>query len=293
MWSSSRPTNATASPPTAVVAKPAAVEAGPTTSPTVTADKMTFDNGSKTFLGEGNAVMQDKDVTLVADRVRFNKQTNEAWAEGHVRVNQAAQEWVAPSAYYNFATRRLKADEARGFVDPLYLHVQNLEQVGTNHYVFARSTVTTSDLEHPGYHLKPKHGERGRVTVCVLHDATVHLGEHAGVLVPARGLVAEGRHAAGRGHGGRQLAVGMLPAVQLHVEAEQGHATDGSCRRADGARLRHGRGPAVPLRRSAAHGLLTGYYHQRRGTERSRTMRLNIRPQPLPRRVAAQAVFDQ
>jgi LPS-assembly protein len=124
---------------------------------------------------EGNVVMQDKDVTLQADRVRYNKDTKEAWAEGHVRINQGAQEWIAPSAYYNFATQRLKAGEASGFVEPLYLHVQNLEQVGTNHYVFARSTVTTSDLEHPGYSLQSKHGETWTGDRLVLHDATVHL----------------------------------------------------------------------------------------------------------------------
>jgi LPS-assembly protein len=167
-------TNVTVAPPINVVAEAATNEIGETSAPTINAEKMTFDNVSKTFVAEGNAMMRDKDVTLVADRIRFNKQTNEAWAEGHVRINQGAQEWVAPSAYYNFGTRRLKADEARGFVDPVYLHVQNLEQVGTNHYVFARGTVTTSDLEHPGYYLQAKHGETWTGDRLVLHDATVH-----------------------------------------------------------------------------------------------------------------------
>jgi LPS-assembly protein len=169
-------TNVTVSPPPNVAAEPATNELGETSAPTINAEKMTFDNAAKTFLAEGSAIMRDKDVTLVADRIRFNKQTNEAWAEGHVRINQSAQEWIAPSAYYNFGTRQLKADEASGFVDPLYLHVQNLEQVGTNHYVFGHSTVTTSDLEHPGYSLQAKHGETWTGDRLVLHDATVHVG---------------------------------------------------------------------------------------------------------------------
>jgi LPS-assembly protein len=161
-------TNVTETPPANAVAYGSA--------PIMHFDRMTFDDTTKMAVWEGNVVMQDKDVTFVADRVRFNKQTNEAWAEGHVRINQGAQEWVAPSAYYNFGTRRLKADEASGFVDPLYLHVQNLEQVGTNHYVFARSTVTTSDLEHPGYSLQANHGETWTGDRLVLHDATVQAG---------------------------------------------------------------------------------------------------------------------
>lgn len=170
--------NAAVTGPTNVVAEPvpATSEAGPTTSPTITADKMRFEKDSETFLGEGNAMVRDKDVTLMADRIRFNKQTNEAWAEGHVRINQGAQEWIAPSAYYNFGTRRLKADEASGFIDPLYVHVRNLEQVGTNHYVFAQSTVTTSDLQTPGYYLQSKYGETWTGDRLILHDATAHEG---------------------------------------------------------------------------------------------------------------------
>jgi LPS-assembly protein len=170
-------TNAIAPPSTNdVVAEPAAEETGPTPSPTIVAEKLTFDNAAKTFLGVGNAMMRDKDVTLVADRIRFNKLTDEAWADGHVRINQGVQEWIAPSVYYNFGTRRLKADDASGFVDPLYLHVTNLEQVGTNHYVFGRSTVTTSDLERPGYSLHANHGETWTGDRLVLHDVTMHAG---------------------------------------------------------------------------------------------------------------------
>jgi LPS-assembly protein len=168
-------TTATETPPTNAAAEPAANETGPTLSPIMHFDKMTFDKTTKMAVWEGNVVMQDKDVTLQADRVRYNMDTKEAWAEGHVRINQGAQEWIAPSAYYNFGTRRLKADEASGFVDPLYVHVQNLEQVGTNHYVFARSTVTTSDLEHPGYFLQSKNGETWTGDRLALHNVTVHL----------------------------------------------------------------------------------------------------------------------
>ncbi|HTS18948.1 MAG TPA: LPS assembly protein LptD [Verrucomicrobiae bacterium] len=160
----------------AVTAEPGSSERGITPIPTINFDRMTFDNVANMSVFEGHVVARDKDATLVADRIRFNKQTSEAWAEGHVRLNQGAQEWVAPSLYYNFATKRVKADEARGFIDPLYLHVHNLEQVGTNHYVFASSTVTTSDLDHPGYTLQANHGEVWSGDRLVLHGVTVHAG---------------------------------------------------------------------------------------------------------------------
>src|SRR5437773_282848 len=139
--------------------QPAADVIAEGSAPTVHADKMTFDNSTKTYNAEGNVVIQDKDATLRADHVRYNQDSREAWADGHVRLNQGAQEWVAPSLYYNFGTRTLKTDDVRGFVDPLYLHVENLEQVGSNHYVFARCSVTTCDQEQSDYHLESAHGE--------------------------------------------------------------------------------------------------------------------------------------
>ncbi len=145
-------------------------------SPTVQAEKMSGSSSSKMYTAEGNVVIRDKDVTLRADRVRVNKETQEFWAEGNVRINQAAQEWVAPSAYYNFGTHTLKTDDARGFVDPLYLHIQNLEQVGTNHYVFGRASVTTCDQEHSDYRLEATHGEIWTGDRMVLNNAKLLLG---------------------------------------------------------------------------------------------------------------------
>lgn len=145
--------------------------------PTVHFDKITFDQSSQMMIGEGNVVIQDKAATLRADRVRYNKATKEAWAEGNVRLNQAAQEWAAPSMYYNFATHTLKTDDARGFVDPLYVHVEKFEQVGTNHYVFARNSVTTCDLEHSDYHVEAARGELWTGDRLVLHSATLRFGD--------------------------------------------------------------------------------------------------------------------
>jgi LPS-assembly protein len=261
------PTNAVVEPQTNAVAEPVPVaapipapgEGGITTTPTINAEKMTFDNVAKTFVAEGNAIMRDKDVTLVADRIRFNKQTNEAWAEGHVRINQGAQEWVAPSAYYNFATRRLKADEARGFIDPLYVYVRNLEQVGTNHYVFARTTVTTSDLEHPGYTLQSKHGETWTGDRLVLHDATVHIGDKTvfwfpivvwslkGDMPPA--VVTVGDNSLWGAFLESAFTWKLNKDMQLTFHADE--------------RTERGFGTGADLRYrfgNAAHGLLTGYY---------------------------------
>jgi LPS-assembly protein len=145
--------------------------------PTFHFDSMSTDNTSKMTLFEGHVVIQDKDATLQADHVRFNKETQEAWAEGHCRLNQSAQEWIAPSLYYNFGKRLVKAGDARGFIDPLYLHVENLEQLSTNHYTFTKGTVTTCDYDKSDYYLKATPGEVWTGDRLILHNAVLHVGD--------------------------------------------------------------------------------------------------------------------
>lgn len=143
---------------------------------TIDAENMTFDKASNTYLADGHVVIHDKDATLQADHVKYNTETKEAWAEGHVRLNQAAQEWVAPSLYYNFATRAVKTPQADGFVDPLYMRAENLEQATTNHYVFTRGSATTCDYDKPDYHFDATHGEIWPGSRVVLYNVTLRFG---------------------------------------------------------------------------------------------------------------------
>ncbi|HUI07624.1 MAG TPA: LPS assembly protein LptD [Verrucomicrobiae bacterium] len=146
-------------------------------SATIDAEKMNFDQVSKIYTAEGNVIIRYKDDTLRADRVKFNTETKDAWAEGHVRLNQPGEEWVAPSLFYNFDTHALKADNIRGFVNPLYLSGEQLQQVDTNHYVFTRGTATTCDYDRPDYHLEGTHGEIWPGDRVVMYDATLRFGD--------------------------------------------------------------------------------------------------------------------
>src|SRR5262249_18328656 len=147
------------------------------TGPSVQAEKMSGYGQSKTYTAEGNVVIQDNAAILHADHVRGDNETQEFWADGNVRVNQGAQEWVAPAAYYDFGKPLLKADVARGFVDPLYLSLEHLVQTATNHYTFATATMTTCDQQHPDYHLQAKRGEVFMGDRLILRDVTLRFGD--------------------------------------------------------------------------------------------------------------------
>ena len=145
-------------------------------SATIDAEKMNFDQPTKTYSAEGNVIIYYKGDVLRADRMKFNTETKDAWAEGNARLNRPGQEWTAPSLYYNFDTHALKIEHVRGFVDPLYLEGENLEQKGTNHYTFTRSSVTTCDYDKPDYHLEATHSEIWPDDRVVLYNATLRFG---------------------------------------------------------------------------------------------------------------------
>src|SRR5580692_6384083 len=143
---------------------------------TVDAEHQTFDQGTKIWIGDGHVVIRGKDATLQADHVKFNMGTKDAWAEGHVRLNQGAQEWVSQSIFYNFDSKALKTGHADGFVDPLYISADNLQQVKTNLYTLARGTATSCDYDNPDYHFEATHGEIWPGDRVVLYNVTLRFG---------------------------------------------------------------------------------------------------------------------
>jgi LPS-assembly protein len=143
---------------------------------TIDAEQLSFDRPSNTALGEGNVVIKYKGTTLRADRVRFNSTTKEAWADGHVRLDRGNEEWAAPAAYYNFETGEFKADEVRGFLDPLIVSGTSIHQVGSNHYAFATGTLTTCDYDPPHYRLQASHAEVWSGDRVTMYNVTVRFG---------------------------------------------------------------------------------------------------------------------
>ncbi len=146
---------------------------------TVDAEKLSFQeaDGQRIAVGEGNVVIRYQDAILQADRARYNAATKEAWAEGHVRLNRDGQEWVTDAIQYNFETRALKADEVRGFVNPVVVRGFGLEQTSSNTYVVAKATATTCDYDQPHYRLEARRAVIHAGQEIVLYNVTLRLGE--------------------------------------------------------------------------------------------------------------------
>lgn len=225
---------------------------------TIDAQELNFDRPAHLAHGKGDVVIHYKDAVLRADQVKFNTQTREVWAQGNVRLNRDGQEWVLPAAYYNFDTRVLQADSARGFFEPVYLNGQQIAQVASNHYTAARVTVTTCDYAAPDYRLQATHADIYPQDRVVLANCTLWLHDIPIFWLPVMSWSLIGDEqllTVNVGHSSRwglfeltTLHWRLNPHLQLDLHLDERHRRGF----APGADLRYNYGTAT--------GTLSGYY---------------------------------
>jgi len=143
---------------------------------TIDAKNLRVDREKQMAYGEGDVVLKYKDMTLRADKARYNIATDEVWAEGNVRLNRNNQEWVAPAGYYNMKTRDFKTDTGRGVFDSLTLRGDNVHMTGSNRYSVSKATLTTCDYDQPHYHLEATRADIFPGDHVVLYNVTLRFG---------------------------------------------------------------------------------------------------------------------
>jgi lipopolysaccharide export system protein LptC len=143
---------------------------------TIDAKNLRVERDKQMAYGEGDVVLKHKDMTLRADKARYNIATDEIWAEGNVRLNRANQEWVAPAAYYNMKTRAFKTESARGVFDSLVIRGENINMTASNRYGLSKATLTTCEYDQPHYRLEATRAEVSPGERIVLYNVTVRLG---------------------------------------------------------------------------------------------------------------------
>ncbi len=143
----------------------------------VDAEKLQFDRQTNLAVGEGNVVARYKGAVMRADRIRYNSATKDVWAEGNVRLNRGDQEWVSPALYYNFETRALQTDLARGVVEKIFVRADKVSSTVSNRTDITAVTLTTCDYDHPHYRLEAKRGEIFGNERVALYNVTVRLGD--------------------------------------------------------------------------------------------------------------------
>jgi lipopolysaccharide assembly outer membrane protein LptD (OstA) len=119
---------------------------------------LSFDTQSGDILAEGKTgqiIVSCGNIRLFADKVRFNKQTKQSRAEGHVRLIQGGMEWFADAVDYNFETGAINTGHTRAQLDDnVFFEGESATSSDKRQFVLKNSYLTTCDYDQPNWRLK-------------------------------------------------------------------------------------------------------------------------------------------
>jgi LPS-assembly protein len=107
--------------------------------------KVEFDLANNTASGTNGFCIRYGGAVLMADSATVDRDTGEAVADGHVRIEQGDQLWVGDHIRYNFKTHQMQTDQFRTGKTPLFAAGQKLQGNVTNQTYNARHAFVTSD----------------------------------------------------------------------------------------------------------------------------------------------------
>jgi LPS-assembly protein len=104
-----------------------------------------------TVTGTNGIFVQYGDAVLMADSATVNRQSGEAAADGHVRIEQqGGQIWIGDHIDYNFKTHLMRSEQFRTGKPPMFAGGTRLGGDMSNHVYTARQTfLTTDDVSDP------------------------------------------------------------------------------------------------------------------------------------------------
>lgn len=110
----------------------------------------------ETMTGTNGIFVQYGDSVLMADSVSVNRQSGDAVADGHVRIEQqGGQIWVGDHITYNFKTHQMRTEQFRTGDGALFAAGNGLGGDTSNRVYTARQTyVTTDDISDPAVRIR-------------------------------------------------------------------------------------------------------------------------------------------
>lgn len=100
----------------------------------------------------GGVTIEYQDIKLVADKITFNKRTNDTVAEGNVIVDQGPTRITATQAIYNLTSKTGTFFNSTGTMDPaMYFSGDRIEKVDEDTYRLTNGVFTSCDLDRPAW----------------------------------------------------------------------------------------------------------------------------------------------
>jgi len=85
------------------------------------------------------------EAVLMADSASVNRQTGEAVADGHVRIEMGGQIWLGDHINYNFKTQQMRSEQFRTGKPPVFASGEHLQGDISNKVFSAQHAFVTSD----------------------------------------------------------------------------------------------------------------------------------------------------
>lgn len=119
----------------------------------VNGDQIEYQAGTNLMIVKGNVSVIRGDTTLYADQIKFDRQTQQAYAYGHVVLETPQGEIWAEELEYDFKKGTGDFKSARLMSHPYYAWGESISRVDEDHFVMENGYLTTSDYDDPGYRI--------------------------------------------------------------------------------------------------------------------------------------------
>ena len=169
-------------PPTSVPNDAPAVSTLPPTSAAANSDIIIRADDDNTYVGDiatadGNVVIHTRGDVIFADHVIFDRATRVLIATGNARMFTNGKVYRGDSITYNLDTKAITSANFTGADYPRFIAGQQVTTPGFNHYRLTNADFTTSNRQHPSFHLHAGTIEYRPNDDVVLKNVVLYLGD--------------------------------------------------------------------------------------------------------------------
>ena len=94
--------------------------------------------------------VKNGETVLMADSASVNRETGDAVADGHVRIEMGGEVWLGEHINYNFKTHRMRSEQFRSGKPPVFAAGENLQgDISNKVFTAQHAYVTTDDVSDP------------------------------------------------------------------------------------------------------------------------------------------------
>jgi len=135
-----------------------------------------------TYIGDvatadGNCILTYKGDVLYADHVIYDRSTKVVTATGNVRIYSGLRVYRGDMITYNLETKALTSANYRAIDYPKFIIGKNVTTPDPNHYRLRNASFTTSNREHPSFHLEAGTMEYRPDNQIVMKNVVLYIGD--------------------------------------------------------------------------------------------------------------------